>query len=44
MEFKFFSRSGKSEGFSFSVMEIKKKMKKKVMEKSGNFKIFQKSC
>ena len=38
-----FSRSGKSQGVIFSVREIKKKMKK-VMEKSGNFKIFLKRC
>ena len=37
------SRSGKSQGITFSVREIKKKMKK-VMEKSGNFKIFLKRC
>ena len=32
-----FSRSGKSQGITFTVREIFKKMKK-VMEKSGNFK------
>ena len=34
------SSSGKSQGISFLVREIKK-MKKK---KSGNFKVFQKNC
>ena len=38
-----FCRSGKSQGITFSVREILKKMKK-VMEKSGNFKIFLKRC
>ena len=38
-----FSRSEKSQGVTFSVSEILKKMKK-VMEKSGNFKIFLKRC
>ena len=38
-----FSRSGKSQGITFSVREILIKMKK-VMEKSGNFKIFLKGC
>ena len=38
-----FSRSGKSQGITFSVREILKKMKK-VIEKSGNFKNFLKRC
>ena len=34
----------KSRNLIFSHVNFKKEMKKKVMEKSGNFKIFQKSC
>ena len=37
------SRSGKSQGITFQSGKFKKIMKK-VMEKSGNFKIFLKRC
>ena len=38
------SRSGKSQGITFSVRETFKKKMKKVMEKSWNFTIFLKRC